>query len=83
MVDNPDKLCQICIRKFADLLQNDQIFWKKQIEQAIDQIYRTNKNHFGGELIDQKKRKFNLTNDENIDFNIYEVKFIFKKKQEK
>lgn len=73
MVDNPDRLRQICIRKFANLLQNDQILWKKQIEQIIDQIYRTNKTQFDGETIDQRKRKFHRTNDENIDFDIYDV----------
>ena len=44
MVDNPETLCAICLRKFASLLKDDQLKWKKQIEECIEQIYRTDKN---------------------------------------
>ena len=44
MVDNPDKLCTICIRKFESLLKFDQLAWKKQIEEHINKFYDEEKN---------------------------------------
>jgi hypothetical protein len=77
MVDNPDKLCTICLRKFASLLKYDELIWKKQIEECIDQIYREEKNQ--PSLNDQRKRKYHRTDDDTIaqliDYNVYEVKF--------
>ena len=43
MVDNPEKLCAICLQKFASLLKYDELIWKKQVEECIDQIYRADK----------------------------------------
>ncbi|UJR15422.1 hypothetical protein I4U23_002367 [Adineta vaga] len=38
MVDNPDKLNVICLRKFASLLNTDQYIWKQNIEENIENI---------------------------------------------
>jgi len=77
MVDNPDKLCTICLHKFASLLKYDELIWKKQIEECIDQIYLTEKSQ--SSLNDQRKRKYHRTDEDNnsqiIDYNVYEVKF--------
>jgi len=77
MVDNPDKLCTICLHKFASLLKYDELIWKKQIEECIDQIYRAEKNQ--SSLNDQRKRKYYRTDEDNIgqliDYNLYEVNF--------
>ncbi|CAF3983437.1 unnamed protein product, partial [Adineta steineri] len=77
MVDNPDKLCTICLRKFASLLKYDELIWKKQIEQCIDQIYQEEKGQ--STLNDQRKRKYHRTDEENItlptNFSIYEAQF--------
>jgi len=77
MVDNPDKLCTICLHKFASLLKYDELIWKKQIEECIDQIYQAEKSQ--SSLNDQRKRKYHRTDEDNIgqiiDYNIYEVKF--------
>jgi len=80
MVDNPEKLCAICLQKFASLLKCDEFNWKKQIEECIDQIYRTDNNQLT--LNDQRKRKYPRTDEDNIsqiiDYNAYEVKFVFR-----
>lgn len=77
MVDSPDKLCVICLHKFASLLKSDELIWKKQIEECIDQIYQGEKNQ--SSLNDQRKRKYHRTDEDNIgqiiDYNSYEVKF--------
>ena len=77
MVDNPDKLCTICLRKFAALLKYDESIWKKQIETCIDQIYQEEKKQSSGN--DQRKRKYDRTDedtiDQVIDYSRYEVKF--------
>ncbi len=76
MVDNPEKLSTICLQKFASLLKYDEITWKKQIEECIDQIYRTENNQ--PSLNEQRKRKYHRTDEDNIsqliDYNAYEVK---------
>ena len=76
MVDNPEKLCKICLQKFTSLLKSDELIWKKQLEECLDQIYRTDKNQSA--LNDQKKRKFYRTDEDNltqrIDYNTYEKK---------
>jgi hypothetical protein len=75
MVDNPEKLSTICLQKFTSLLKSDEIHWKKQIEECIDQIYRTDKNQLTSN--DQRKRKYPRTDEDNInssiDYNAYEV----------
>jgi hypothetical protein len=59
MVDNPDKLTRICLRKFSSLLKSDQLIWKKQIEEHIDKYYREQTNHLtSSNLTDQQKRKY-------------------------
>jgi hypothetical protein len=77
MVDNPDKLCTICLRKFACLLKYDESIWKKQIEECIDQIYQEEKTQLS--LNDQRKRKYHRTDEDTIghivDCSVYEVKF--------
>lgn len=78
MVDNPDKLSTICLRKLVSVLKYDEFTWKKQIEECIDQIYQKEKDQLLSN--DQRKRKYNTTNDdtcaENVDFSHYEVNFI-------
>jgi hypothetical protein len=77
MVDNPDKLGAICLHKFASLLKYDELVWKQQIEQCIDQIHREEKSQPA--LNDQRKRKYHRTDEDTIvpliDYNVYEVKF--------
>ena len=76
MVDNPEKLCTISLRKFVALLKYDQLVWKKQVEQCIDQIHQEDKQQ--SSLNDQRKRKHHRTDDDRsgraIDFSAYEVK---------
>ena len=62
MVDNPDKLCTICLMKFASLLRADESRWKKQIEQRIEQTYEDEKNQ--STPPDRSKRKHHRTDDE-------------------
>ncbi|CAF1056271.1 unnamed protein product [Rotaria sp. Silwood1] len=57
MVDNPDKLCTICLRKFSSLLKSDQLIWKKQIEEQVDRVYREEKHQAKLNLTEQQKRK--------------------------
>jgi hypothetical protein len=57
MVDNPDKLSRICLRKFSSLLKSDQLIWKKQIEEHVDKYYREEKNQSISNLTDEQKRK--------------------------
>lgn len=57
MVEDPDKLNTICLRKFSSLLKSDQLIWKKQIEEYIDKHYREQNHQSGLNLPDQQKRK--------------------------
>ena len=57
MVDNPNKLTKICLRKFSSLLKFDQNIWKKQIEEYIDRHYREETSQLTSNLTDQQKRK--------------------------
>ncbi|UJR31306.1 hypothetical protein I4U23_018804 [Adineta vaga] len=75
MVDNPDKLCTICLHKFVSLIKYDELIWKKQIEHYVDKIYRDEKNQ--SSLNDQRKRKYYRTDeerstDQTIDVSVYE-----------
>lgn len=58
MVDNPDKLCTICLRKFSLLLKADQLKWKKQIEEHVDKVYREENNQTELNINEQQKRKY-------------------------
>ena len=76
MVDNPEKLCVICLQKVASVLKYEEFRWKKQVEDCIEEIYRTDKTH--STSTEQRKRKYPRTDDDNnidqlIDFNAYEV----------
>ncbi|CAF3632366.1 unnamed protein product [Rotaria socialis] len=79
MVDNPDKLREICLRKFVSLLKYDEFIWKKQIEGCINQIYEKEKSQ--SSLNGQRKRKYNTTDDDDdnstlvqkVDYSIYET----------
>ncbi|CAF1291380.1 unnamed protein product [Rotaria sordida] len=57
MVDNPDKLCTICLRKFSSLLKSDQLIWKKQLEEQVDKVYCEEKQQAKLNLTEQQKRK--------------------------
>ena len=58
MVDNPDKLRQICLSKFASLLKSDEKLWKKQIEERIIQRYLDETNsQITTNSLEQQKRK--------------------------
>ncbi|CAF2751252.1 unnamed protein product [Rotaria sp. Silwood2] len=57
MVDNPDRLCIICLRKFSSLLKSDQLIWKKQIEEQVNRVYCEEKQQDKFNLIEQQKRK--------------------------
>lgn len=39
MMDNPEKLRAICLRRFSSLLKFDQYRWKKQIEEQVERFY--------------------------------------------
>jgi len=54
MVDNPDKLRKICLRRFSSLLKSDQFIWKKQIEEQVDKHYREETNQ---STTDEQRRK--------------------------
>lgn len=79
MVDNPDKLCAICLRKILALLKYEELRWKKQVEECVEQVYRIEKSQSISN--DHRKRKYPRTDDEPsnsishlIDFNTYERK---------
>lgn len=79
MVDTPDKLCAICLRKILSLLKYEELRWKKQIEECVEQICRIEKNQ--SISVDHRKRKYPRTDDEPsnpinhlIDYNAYERK---------
>lgn len=76
MVDNPEKLCTICLRKFAALLKYDQLIWKNQVEQCIDQIHEDDEQQSLSN--DQRKRKHHRTDEDRlarpIDYSVYEVR---------
>jgi hypothetical protein len=57
MVDNPNKLSRICLRKFSSLLKSDQIIWKKHIEEHVDKYYREENSQLISNLTDEQKRK--------------------------
>jgi hypothetical protein len=57
MVDNPDTLNRICLRKFSSLLKSDQLIWKKQLEEYVDKYYREETNQLTSNFTDQQKRK--------------------------
>jgi hypothetical protein len=57
MVDNPNKLSKICLRKFSSLLKSDQIIWKKHIEEHVDKYYREENSQLISNLTDEQKRK--------------------------
>lgn len=57
MVDNPDKLRQICLRKFVGILKSDENLWKRQIEERIIQHYFNEKNNQIINSNEQQKRK--------------------------
>jgi hypothetical protein len=64
MVDNPDKLNRICLRKFSSLLKSDQFIWKKQIEEQVYQHYQEQTNQ---STIDQQQRKHHRSESFRID----------------
>ncbi|CAF4151852.1 unnamed protein product, partial [Rotaria magnacalcarata] len=79
MVDNPDKLCEISLRKFVSLLKYDESIWKKQIEEYINHIYEKEKSQ--SSLNGQRKRKYSSTDDDDdnnstlvqkVDYSVYE-----------
>lgn len=80
MVDNPEKLCTICLRKVVSLFKSEELRWKKQIEECVEQICRIEKNQ--SILNDQRKRKYPRTDEDHhessishlIDFNVYQRK---------
>lgn len=45
MVDTPEKLRAICLRKFSSLLKFDQYRWKKQIEEQVERFYHEQHPH--------------------------------------
>lgn len=57
MVDHPDKLCIICLRKISTLLKSDQLIWKKQIEEHVDKFYREELQQSQLSSNEQQKRK--------------------------
>ncbi|CAM4747380.1 unnamed protein product [Rotaria magnacalcarata] len=80
MVDNPDKLCEISLRKFVSLLKYDESIWKKQIEEYINHIYEKEKSQ--SSLNGQRKRKYSSTDDDDdnnstlvqkVDYSVYET----------
>lgn len=80
MVDNPEKLCTICLRKVVSLFKYEEVRWKKQIEECVEQICRIEKNQ--SILNEQRKRKYPRTDedydntniDHLIDFSVYQRK---------
>jgi len=67
MVDHPDKLTVICLRKFSSLLKSDQLIWKKQIEEQVDKFYREEQSPSILNLNDQQKRKHRRGESSRID----------------
>ncbi|CAF5098486.1 unnamed protein product, partial [Rotaria magnacalcarata] len=57
MVDTPDKLCIICLRKLSSLLKADQFLWKKQIEEHVDRVYCEEIQQAKLNVNDEQKRK--------------------------
>ena len=57
MVDSPEKLSAICLRKFAALLKSDQRIWKQQISESIERTYREAQQHGHLQWNDRQRRK--------------------------
>ncbi|CAF1535141.1 unnamed protein product [Adineta ricciae] len=57
MVDNPDKLNVICLQKFVSLLKSDQLIWKKQLEEDIENIQH-NQNRYSRQLLNYHQPHF-------------------------
>lgn len=57
MVDNPERLSTICLRKFGSILKEDQRIWKNQIEKRIEEFSRQQRSTFGTIHHERLKRK--------------------------
>ena len=58
MVDSPDRLCTLCLRKISSALQADQHRWKQYVEACIAGIYRDEQHQSTPSLANQQKRKY-------------------------
>ena len=60
MVDHPDQLRTICLRRFSSLLKFDQYRWKKQIEERIERFYQEEQNQSTENPITTQQRRKTL-----------------------
>ena len=58
MVDSPDRLCTLCLRKISSALLADQHRWKQYVQSCIAKIYQDEQHPSTSSLTIHQKRKY-------------------------